>query len=45
MIIDEYKSGATLIQFDDRNIGTKDEDREILDILLSLIIKKISEYT
>ena len=45
MIIDECKSGSTLIRFDDRDIGTKDENKEILDILLSLTMKKISEYS
>lgn len=45
MIIDEYKSDSTVIRFDDRDIGTKEEDQEIFNILLSLIIKKISEYT
>lgn len=44
MIIDEYKSDSTVIRFDDRDIGTKQENKEILNILLSLTIKKISEY-
>lgn len=44
MVIDEYKSDSTIIRFDDRDIGTKEENKEILNILLSLIIKKISEY-
>lgn len=43
MIIDEYKSDSTIIRFDDENIGTKEENKEIQDILLSLIIKKIGE--
>lgn len=41
MIIEEYKSEATLIRIDDRDIGTKAESKEIIDILLSLIMKKI----
>lgn len=45
MVVDEYKSDATIIRFDDKYIGTKEEDKEILDILLSLTIKKISEYS
>ncbi len=45
MIIDEYKSGSTIIRIDDRDIGTKEENKEIIDILLSLTIKKISEYS
>lgn len=44
MIIDEYKSDSTVIRFDDRDIGTKEENKEILNILLSLTIKKFSEY-
>lgn len=43
MIIDEYKSDSTIIRFDDEDIGTKEENKEIQDILLSLIIKKIGE--
>lgn len=45
MIIDEYISDSTVIRFDDSDIGTKEEDKEILDILISLVIKKFSEYT
>lgn len=45
MIVDEYKSDSTIIRIEDRDIGTKEENKEILDILLSLIIKKISEYS
>ncbi len=45
MIVDEYKSGSTLIRFDDRDIGTNEKSKEILDILLSLTMKKISEYS
>ena len=42
MIIDEFKSDSTLIRFDDRDIETKEN---ILNILVGLIIKKISEYS
>ena len=45
MVIDEYKSQSTIIRFDNRDIVTKEDGKEILDILLSLIIKKLSEYT
>lgn len=45
MIVEEYKSESTLIRFDDRDIGTKEENKEVLNILISLIIKKISEYS
>ena len=44
MIIYEYKSDKTIIRFDDRDIEKKDKDKEIIDILLSLTMKKISEY-
>lgn len=42
MIIYEYKSGSTLIRFDDRDITTNEKNKEILNISLSLIIKKFS---
>ena len=45
MIVEEYKIESTLIRFDDRDIGTKEENKEVLNILISLIIKKISEYS
>lgn len=45
MIVEEYKSESTLIRFDDRDIGTKEENKEVLNILISLTIKKISEYS
>lgn len=45
MIIDEFKSDSTLIKFDDRDIETKENNEDILNILVGLIIKKISEYS
>lgn len=45
MIVGEYKSDSTIIRIEDKDIGTKEENKEILDILLSLTIKKISEYS
>ena len=45
MAIDEYKSDSTIIRIEDRDIVTKEEEKEIIDILLSLTIKKISEYS
>ena len=45
MIIEEYKSESTVIRIEDRDIATKEENKEIIDILLSLTIKKISEYS
>ena len=47
MIIDEYKSDSTIIRIDDRDIGTKEENKEIIDILLSLRrthVKTASQY-
>ena len=41
MIVDEYKSDSTIIRIEDRDICTKEENKEILDILLSLAIKKL----
>lgn len=43
MIIDEFKSGSTLIRFDDRDIVTKENNKDIIDTLVGLIMKKISE--
>ncbi len=45
MIIEEYKIDKTIIRVDDRDIIAKGKDQEIVDILLSLTIKKISEYS
>lgn len=43
MIIEEIKSDSTLIKIDDSYIGTKQNDKEITDILIGIIINKISE--
>lgn len=40
MIVEEYKIDATLIKIHDDNIATKEENEEIINILLSLILKK-----
>ena len=45
MLVDEFKSDSTLIRFDDRDIETKENNEDILNILVGLIIKKISEYS
>ena len=37
MIIDEFKSDSTLIRFDDRDIETKENNEDILNILVGLI--------
>ena len=44
MIIEEFKSESTLIRFDDRDIETKESNEEIINILVGLIIKRMSEY-
>ncbi len=44
MIIEEYKSESTSIKFDDRDIVSKEKNKEIIDILFGIIIKKVSEY-
>ena len=43
MIIDEFQSGSTLIRIDDRDIGTKEKNKNIMDILVGLIMKEISK--
>ncbi len=43
MIIDEFQSGSTLIRIDDRDIGTKENNKNIMDILVGLIMKEISK--
>ena len=45
MKLDEYKSDSTVIIIEDRDIGTKEQNKEIIDILLNLAIKKFSEYS
>lgn len=45
MIIDEYRIDSTIIRINDRDICTKKENKEIIDILLSLTIKNISKYS
>ncbi|MBR6504145.1 MAG: hypothetical protein IKT41_00190 [Clostridia bacterium] len=45
MVVDEFKSGSTLIRFDDRDIGTKENSKDMLDILVGVILKKITEYS
>lgn len=44
MIVEEYKCDSTLIRFDDNDVATEEENKELEKILLSLIIKKISRY-
>ena len=42
MVVQEFKSESTLIRIDDSYIETKENSKEILNILLSQIIRKIS---
>ena len=44
MIIEEFKSDATKIRVDDRDIVTKENNKELVNTLISFIIKKISKY-
>lgn len=44
MIIEEYKSESTLIKFNDRDIVSKEKNKEIIDILLGIMVKKVAEY-
>lgn len=41
MIIDEFKSGSTLIRFDDRDIETEESSQELIDYVIGIILKKI----
>ena len=45
MIIEEFKSDATTIRVDNRDIVTKENNKELVNTLISFIIKKISKYT
>ena len=44
MIIEEYKSESTIIKFEDKDIVTEEENRDAVNLLLTIIVKKISEY-
>lgn len=41
MIIDEFKSGSTLIRIDDRDIETEESSQELIDYVIGIILKKI----
>lgn len=43
MIVEEFKSDSTLIRFDDRDIETRENNEDILNILIEMIIKKIQD--
>ena len=39
MVVKEIKSDSTIIRFDDRDIVSKDKNKEIINILIGIIIK------
>ena len=41
MIIDEFKSGSTLIRIDDGDIETEESSQELIDYVIGIILKKI----
>ena len=41
MIIDEFKSGSTLIRIDDRDIANQESSQELVDYVIGIILKKI----
>lgn len=41
MIIDEFKSGSTLIRIDDRDIENEENSQELMDYVIGIILKKI----
>lgn len=41
MIIKEFKIDSTLIRFDDRDVNTKEKNKELVNILISLVVNKI----
>lgn len=43
MIVEEFKRDSTLIRIDDKYIESDQKSKEIVDILISLIIKKLKE--
>lgn len=45
MIVEKYKIDSTIINFDDRDVVSKDENDEIIEMLFGLMLKKISEYS
>ena len=45
MIIEEYKSDSTVIRIDDRDIVTEEKSKEIIDILLTLNLKRFQNIS
>ena len=45
MIIEEYKSDSTVIRIDNRDIVTAEKSKEIIDILLTLNLKKFQNIS
>ena len=43
MVVKEMKSDSTIIRFDDRDIVSKDKNKEIINILTGIIIKNFQK--
>lgn len=43
MIIQECRLNSTIIKIDNRNIGTKEQTYEQINIIISLLIEKIQK--
>lgn len=43
MVIEEYKIDSTIIRIENRDVVEKENNQEIIEMLLSFAIKKISE--
>lgn len=41
MIVDEFKSGNTLIRIDDRDIENEESSKELMDYVIGIILKKV----
>lgn len=41
MVIDEFRSGSTLIRFDDKDIVTQEKNAEQIDLIIQFILKKL----
>ena len=41
MVIEEIRSGSTLIRFDDRDIVTQEKNAEQIDLIIQFILKRL----
>jgi len=41
MVIEEFRSGSTLIRFDDRDIVTQENNAEQIDLIIQFIVKRL----